>query len=701
MANVESSNSVVTAAGKRLSRAPAFLRQQLWIWPLVAAAMLVFVGFWVRGRMERGMEAQIGANLKTVLDANTEALREWAASEKSLAELLAGDDRVRQYVVVLLQRVQESGVSAGALLNAPELRPLHAYLQPAAERRGFRSYAILDTNFVTVAAGRQQIIGMKPGAEYVRQFERCLSGQAVVTRPFPSPAPLPDEAGNLRTGLPLMFVVAPIRSAEGKVIAALGLPILPERDFTRILATARAGRSGETYAFDHAGLLLSQSRFDDDLKRFNLIPDLPDARSILSLELRDPLVDLRKGVQSPKRRADLPLITPVREALAGRSGVNASGYRDYRGVVVVGAWTWLPEYEFGLVTQQDRTEAVAPVRPIRTGFWIIFGFLTVGSAVVYVLMRVARRAALKATRLGQYTLDDEIGSGGFGTVYRGHHALLRRPVAVKVLSPFADEAAIARFKREVQMTCQLTHPNTIALYDYGHTPDGLFYYAMEYLDGLALNRLIHQHGPQPEGRVIHILRQVCASLAEAHASGLVHRDIKPHNIFLTRRGGIPDFVKVLDFGLVKARSLEGQIELTAPTATLGTPLYMSPEAVDRPDKVDALSDLYSLGAVGYELLTGQPVFFGSTIGEIMLQQVRSQPERPSVRLKHPVSRDLEDLLMQCLAKKPSARPASAAALEEALGRCSASVTWTRQTAEEWWRAHPAVQDAKTTAGPET
>ena len=182
---------------------------------------------------------------------------------------------------------------------------------------------------------------------------------------------------------------------------------------------------------------------------------------------------------------------------------------------------------------------------------------------------------------------------------------------------------------------------------------------------------------------------------EAHAQGLVHRDIKPANIFLTQRGGIPDFVKVLDFGLVKARKVEGQVELTGATATLGTPLYMSPEAVEHPDRVDARSDLYSLGCVGYYLLTGETVFAGLSVGEVMLQQVRSVPEKPSVRLRQPVSADLEELLMSCLAKKPEERPASAEALEAALAKCGAAAAWNREQANEWWSKRSAAKMGKT------
>jgi hypothetical protein len=453
--------------------------------------------------------------------------------------------------------------------------------------------------------------------------------------------------------------------------------------------------------------MLSDSRFDDDLKRVGLIPDTPEAQSVLTLELRDPLADLTRGQQSPKRRAEQPLTRPVAEALAGRDGVDVTGYRGYRGVPKVGAWTWVKDFDMGLVTDVDVAEALGPLRILRLGFGFIFALLVFAAVAVFLLMRLARRlhesarkSALKAKQLGQYALDGEIGSGGFGTVYRGHHALMRRPVAVKLLDPLvANNDSVARFEREVQLTCKLTHPNTIALYDYGRTPDGLFYYAMEYLEGLALDKLVQGFGRQPEGRVIHILRQVCGSLAEAHAQDLVHRDIKPANIFLTQRGGIPDFVKVLDFGLVKARNLEGQVELTGATATLGTPLYMSPEAVRHPDRVDARSDLYSLGCVGYYLLTGETVFAGLSVGEVLLHQVGTPPEKPSIRLREPVSPDLEELLMSCLAKTPEERPTSAEALEAALAKCVSAALWSRSEANEWWRKRAAAQADKTLVMP--
>jgi eukaryotic-like serine/threonine-protein kinase len=274
-----------------------------------------------------------------------------------------------------------------------------------------------------------------------------------------------------------------------------------------------------------------------------------------------------------------------------------------------------------------------------------------------------------------------------GMVYRGHHAMLRRPTAIKLLKvEKATEDSIRRFEREVRLTCHLNHPNTIAIYDYGRTPDGLFYYAMEYLDGLSLQQLVDRFGPQDERRVVYILRQICGSLSEAHQAGLVHRDIKPANIMLCCRGGLYDFVKVLDFGLVRSNE-DQQMALTAAGGLTGTPLYMSPEAIERPKEVDARSDLYAVGAVGYCLLTGKPVFTGENVLEVCMQHFNKQPVPPSERLGKPISRDLEDLVLRCLAKRPGNRPPTARELVAELDSLVYAQPWSERDAEQWWHDH--------------
>jgi len=274
MKNTETTASRSGSITSILSRTQGFMRRQLWIWPLLAAIILAFVAVWVRGRMESAIKAQISGNLKTILAANTEALRAWVATMKSQAELFAGDDRLRELTIELIHVSQQGGSTQAALLNAPQNNALRAHLKPVAEGRGFNGYVVLDTNFLVIASGREQIIGMRSPPGYAAELQQCLHGKSVVTHPFPSVALLPDAKGNLHAGVPTMFAATPIRAADGSVVAMLGLRIAPDKDFTRILATARSGETGETYAFDRKGLMLSESRFDDQLKRLSLIPVL-------------------------------------------------------------------------------------------------------------------------------------------------------------------------------------------------------------------------------------------------------------------------------------------------------------------------------------------------------------------------------------------------------------------------------------------
>jgi serine/threonine-protein kinase len=291
-------------------------------------------------------------------------------------------------------------------------------------------------------------------------------------------------------------------------------------------------------------------------------------------------------------------------------------------------------------------------------------------------------------RLGSYTLGNKIGEGGHGAVYRANHVLLRRPTAIKLMRPDRiDAVTLDRFEREVQHMSQLTHPNTVAVYDYGRSPDGLFYYAMEYLDGIDLEKLVTTYGPQPGDRVASILAQVCGALEEAHRRGIVHRDIKPGNIILCERGDVPDVAKVVDFGLVKELGPGG----ADGTGILGTPAYLAPELVTDPDSTGPATDLYALGAVGYFLLTGRRVFDGKTAVEVCIQHVTQTPVPPSKLALH-VSAALEEVILRCLAKRPGDRPQSAAALARLLRSLPTGNDWSEDEAQRWWSDFRRIEE---------
>jgi eukaryotic-like serine/threonine-protein kinase len=303
--------------------------------------------------------------------------------------------------------------------------------------------------------------------------------------------------------------------------------------------------------------------------------------------------------------------------------------------------------------------------------------------------------AERARELGSYELQELIGKGGMGEVWRAHHRLLARDAAIKLIrtdilaAQTGRNASLVRrrFETEAKATAALRSPHTVSLYDYGPADDGTFYYAMELLDGIDLESLVKEYGPLPPARVVHILLEACDSLEEAHRAGLIHRDVKPTNLFVCRVGMRYDFVKVLDFGLVKAELADGESRMTKDGMTTGTPAYMAPEIALGKDNVDGRADVYGLGCLAYYLLTGRLVFEESTATAQALAHVSKEPIPPSERTELPVPESFEKLILRCLAKDPAARPRSAQALADALERLPGVPRWTREDAVSWWQLH--------------
>jgi eukaryotic-like serine/threonine-protein kinase len=344
----------------------------------------------------------------------------------------------------------------------------------------------------------------------------------------------------------------------------------------------------------------------------------------------------------------------------------------------------MPVVTFLLLRESSSRELPLAAVVTQATLWAAFTAIlaTLISSVTFHL----RRSVARARRLGQYTLLEKIGEGGMGVVYRAEHAMLRRPTAIKVLPlSSAGELSLKRFEREAQMTARLANPHTVSVYDFGRTPEGAFYYVMEYLDGLDLERLVREAGPLPPGRVVHVLLQVCEALAEAHGVGLIHRDIKPANIVLSESGGISDFAKVLDFGLVKDVSGSADARLTQENVVAGTPQYLAPETLRDGASPDPRSDIYALGAVAYFLLTATPVFVGRPM-QVIQSHLNALPESLSARLGRPLPAKLERVVLDCLEKDPSRRPESARALADRLAACDDVEPWDSEEARRWWQS---------------
>jgi len=602
---------------------------------LVVAAALLALGYWTYRQVETSLRGMRADTMKSLLDSEVNALRVWIAEERADAERIARDPRVREAIVQL----------ARAPRCAPASRAqLEAAVRPLLRDVGDATFNVVDREGRLAATRFPDYCGLALHPEFRARLAPVFEGEARFVRPFRDEARVAG-APRVRAGPPLAWVVAPVRDAEGSVVAALGIAQPVNAVFASILHAARTGESGDTYAFDENGAILSAERF---------------------------------GERSPfNEKAE---------------GVVLDAYRSLRGTEVVGASRWLPDYGMGVAIEIGADEAYAPLRYLNIAFGVVFGALVIAvfaaTATTISVIRL-RREIGAGRRAGAYVLERLIGEGGMATVYRARHDLLRRPAAVKLLKPArATDEMIARFEREVQMASSLAHPNTVEIFDFGRTRDGLFYYAMEYLDGFTVSEVLAHQNPIPVPRAIHILRQVCAGLAEAHAKGVVHRDIKPENIMVCRYGGVYDHVKILDFGLVKHVTEKHSRDLTRGLRILGTPLYMAPERLRNPGDADARVDIYALGAVAFLMLTGKKLFESADDLALTSKILNDEAPRPSAAAPQPIPVELDLLVLSCVEKRREDRPQRVADLVEALEALALEHRWTQREAELWWAALP-------------
>jgi eukaryotic-like serine/threonine-protein kinase len=499
---------------------------------------------------------------------------------------------------------------------------------------------------------------------------------------------------------PVAWFLAPIRIGDGEPVAALAMGVETDREMDAIFSSARPGETAEAYAFGDDGLMLTSTRFVEDMIEAGVLPANGSAGGgAFLIAVRDPGGELKQGHVPKLEPAARPLTQAAALAIAARNktsdydrrGVLQEPYRDYRGSEVIGVWRWLPAYDIGVVAEISATEAFATLRYLSISFAVVGGItalsLVAAFMSAFLLSRLQRQYG-RLQRLGAYTLERQLSEGGMATIYLARHALLKRPTAIKILKKHvATDEFIHRFEREVQLASQLLHPNTVEIYDFGRTREGQPYYVMEYLDGVTLAELVAHSGPVPPGRAIHVLRQVAAALREAHSRGMIHRDVKPDNVMLCRRGE-DDVVKLLDFGLVKSLEHADTRDITKQLKILGTPRYMAPERLINPADVDARSDIYALGAVAYFMLTGKPIFDGDDSLAISNQVLHAPAPRVSASVPA-VPQALDALVAACLEKERARRPQSAQAVVEALDRLSSRLAWTQTDAAAWWAEYRA------------
>jgi len=683
--------SAVTEPAAVVTRPPRWLatRQGLLSLLGIVTVLLVAIGAWTYRTVEESLHELRSDSMHGLLDAQVNSLRAWIGEELADAERIARDPAVRAAVLSLVERAGQSGGDHAATCASPERARVNEILRPLLDDEGSAGHNVIDPDGRLLSTRYPDYCGLGVHPQRFKPLvDPVFLGKSRFVRPVRDTDRV-ERPPSVRPGGPLAWMETPVRDASGRVRAVLGIAVPAEAGFSAILAAARPGRSGEVYAFDGEGFMLSESRYLADLQRMQLVP--ADGGALLKAQVREPAA----AAGARESDAERPLTRLAQAALearwakdpAAQRGEVLEPYRSYRGTPVVGVWRWLPEFEVAVAFEIEADEAYAPLGFLKVAYAAVLTALVAAVIAVLGIGLLAaefRRRFGGANKAGAYVIEREIGAGGMANVYLARHALLKRPTAVKILKRVrASDEMIARFEREVQLASRLTHPNTVEIFDYGRTREGQLYYAMEYLDGVTLAQLVDKDGPIAVARAIHLLRQVCAGLVEAHARGLVHRDIKPENVMACRRGIEFDVVKILDFGLVKNMANPHTRDLTRGLRILGTPLYMSPERIRSPSDVDERADIYSVGVVAFYLLTGTKLFRSENDLELAQRILNDVPPHPST-LVAGIPEELDRLVMACLAKRREDRPQSAAAMVDALESLALVHRWTRAQAALAW-----------------
>ncbi|MEW4564971.1 serine/threonine-protein kinase [Bremerella sp. JC770] len=659
-----------------------------------------------------------------LLAADVQALTSWIETRKEHVAVVSKDEDVREAILSLVKKKHEQGDNYSAKDIQPELdffrdrfpkftRPLSEIGQfvaendpialderdePIEEHPGLIPdegvYFVASPAGVILASTQEEVINQRiTGSRRMEILSDAFENKTGFVPPMRPehemtiPGARPDVA--------FTWVFQPIFEDSDTPSAILCFGYFSVGNFTKSLISARTGQTGEAYAFDANGLMLTESRFTKDLWRMGILPEGEPSRA--NLMLRPPF-----AMQHPNPVNHNRFTRLIGEAIAEHnrgvtSDVMMDRYINYRGHYVVGAWQWIDEYNFGVAYETESHEAFRPFTYIAyTQYALLLLVASFAGLAYYAASSLVqmRRTIGEHTVVGSYELLRKIGEGGMGQVYLARHQMLKRPTAVKLMRPEQTDASLLkRFEREVQLSSRLKHPNTVEIYDYGKTPDEVFYYAMEYLDGITLEVLVRQYGWQPVSRTLWVMRQVAASLREAHQSGLIHRDIKPLNIMLCRVGGEYDVAKVLDFGLVKNLSADpGATLVTNTTEISGTPMYIPPERVKNPTQADPRVDIYALGATVYFMLTGQTIFNAASAVDVLVQIVTKPIPSVKDASDRIIPDALQDLISRCLAKDPKDRPQTAEEVLKEVEKLLDDFPWTQQDAEDWWETNIPIDE---------
>lgn len=675
-------NSRLWAQQARLSRR----RNNKWLW-LAALLPTALIGWFTYHRVNATMEQSVRDELRVIADSVSHASRRYLVDKTRLVQSWTRQTGIHAAVAELVKLADENSATEAVQgsLQADQIDSQLRQLSGAEEVK----FVVWSDNYRALASTDEVVapVGSMVAPRHAEMLARVMSGETVVLGPERSDNFTQPEEAPLDP--PVMAIIVPVSDDDGRVIAAFqvrGIDMFDE--FSRIFFDVASAGNLDAYAVNQAGVMLTESPHAATLASMRRL-DTTVEEIAARLRIADPGELLTVENLGVVQRELRPLTVSVASATTARNGVRIIPYRNYAGQDVVGAWRWNNDSQLGMIVERQADVAFATVKIVRSGFLLLGTLLFITASVAAAFLARATTAERVAVHpLSRYEVLRELGSGGMGVVYLARHRQLGRETAMKVMmGGRRHQEDQRRFDREARLAASLSNPHSVMIYDYGRSEDGESYCVMEFLRGLTLQQVVDRSGPQPVGRVLSIVSQVCEALAEAHERQLLHRDIKPPNIMLSLDRSVGDWAVLFDYGLAKPLEPVMDLHQTSDAHWSGTPMYMAPERFRQPNVTDPRSDIYSLGCVGYFLLAGRPPFNEHDAESLFVSILSEQPASLTRQRKEAVPDDVAQLIATCMAKSTADRFESITELSRAVDAIRGRHPWSVEEARQWWTVH--------------
>ncbi len=673
------SSSLLWAQQTRRSRR----RNNKWLW-LAALLPTALIGWFTYRQVNATMEQSVRDELRGIADSVSHASRRFLVDKSRLVESWSRQPGIHSAIIDLAD-LADTNPTADQLRQAGEAERIQSQLQQLSGLDEIK-FIVWSDNFRTLASSDASLgeVGSAVDPRHAEMLARVMRGETVVFGPERIDVPRHDTESSPEP--PVMAIVVPMANQEGRIVAAFlvgGIGMFDE--FSRMYFDVASAGKLDAYAVNQSGIMVTESPHAATLASMSKL-DATVEEIAARLRVADPgsLLDAENIKQLKRNKC--PLTESAASATAGSSEVRIVPYHNYAGQEVVGAWRWNSDSELGIIVERQADAAFATVRIVRSGFLLLgtLLFITATMAAAF-LARASTAERVAVHPLSRYEVIRELGSGGMGVVYLARHRQLGRDTALKVMiGSRRHKEDQLRFDREARLAASLSSPHSVMIYDYGRSEDGESYCVMEFLRGLTLHEVVERSGPQPIGRVLFIISQVCEALAEAHELNLLHRDIKPQNIMLSLDQSVGDWAVLFDYGLAKPLESVVDVYQTSEAHWSGTPMYMAPERFRHPNSMDRRSDIYSLGCVAYYLLSGRPPYVDGEAESLFSLILGQQPVSLAQHRGEPVPDEITQLVFGCMSKSADDRFGSIVELAKAINAIRAHHPWTVEEARQWW-----------------